>query len=209
MLPRSYSGRTRSQPGCSIPSPRVADPLTGISRCGRVTASVSLGTSPCDLATSAAKRDGSRSMQSGHCDREAGDDEGTGTRPESAKPGKSSVRTAARLTSPGYCPTPNDCPTAATPPAIHYFSLRTPLCSFGLPLRIRPVAVSRLNQVLPTLNSLRPLTAPTRRPRPVFFATASHIPSDNCRFNCTPASQSGDGPGRTCCWARWEGTWVR
>lgn len=36
---------------------------------------------------------------------------------------------------------------------------------------IRPVVVSRLNQVLPTLNSLRPLTAPTRCPRPVFFAT--------------------------------------
>ena len=56
------------------------------------------------------------------------------------------------------------------PPADDYFSLRTPLCCFGLPLRMRPVEVSLLNQVFPTLNSLRPLTAPTRCPRPVFFA---------------------------------------
>lgn len=35
---------------------------------------------------------------------------------------------------------------------------------------IRPVFASRLNHVLPRLNSLRAFTAPTRRPRPVFLA---------------------------------------
>ncbi len=60
-------------------------------------------------------------------------------------------------------------------PHLDHFSLRTPLCWLGLPFMMRPVEVSRLNQVLPTWNSLRPLTAPTRWPRPVFFATSGSV----------------------------------
>lgn len=60
-----------------------------------------------------------------------------------------------------------------------YFSLRTPLCCFGLPLRMRPVEVSLLNQVFPILNSLRPLTAQTRCPRPVFFAIPTPLLPDS------------------------------
>lgn len=43
-----------------------------------------------------------------------------------------------------------------------YFSLRTPLCSWSLTLRKRPLFVSRLIQRLRTFNSLRPLAAPRR-----------------------------------------------
>lgn len=45
---------------------------------------------------------------------------------------------------------------------IAYLSFRTPLWGFGLPFRIRPVAVSRLKCWSLCLNSLRPLTAPIR-----------------------------------------------